>query len=188
MLQITKECRDRNRRGGNKKDEGASCQSPTDRKWQLNKQLEVLKVALTFRHGISYILQIRSIDLWRWHINITITILDIIHHPVLYRKHGISETGFSLRLQEEPTQVGPLERASLCLRLMTENVKNRDSHMGKSPLKLGVPLYKLCGLSPWANYTYRATAACRRSDCQLLRIKGATWSAWRIPPAVFSVF
>jgi hypothetical protein len=32
-------------------------------------------------------------------------------------------------------------------------------------------------LSPRANYTDRATAACRRSDCQLLRIEGATWSA-----------
>jgi hypothetical protein len=47
---------------------------------------------------------------------------------------------------------------------------------------------KLHGLSPQANYTDRATAACRRSDCQLLRIKGATWSAWRIPTAVVSVF
>jgi hypothetical protein len=47
---------------------------------------------------------------------------------------------------------------------------------------------KLHGLSPRANYTDRATAACRRSDCQLLRIKGATWSAWRVPMAVFSVF
>jgi hypothetical protein len=37
---------------------------------------------------------------------------------------------------------------------------------------------KLHGLSPRANYTDRATAACRRSDCQRLRIKGATWSAW----------
>jgi hypothetical protein len=41
---------------------------------------------------------------------------------------------------------------------------------------------KLHGLSP------RATAACRRSDCQLVRIEGAKWSAWRIPPAVFSRF
>jgi hypothetical protein len=47
---------------------------------------------------------------------------------------------------------------------------------------------KLHGLSPRANYTDRATATCRRSDCQLLRIEGATWSAWRIPTAVFSVF
>jgi hypothetical protein len=36
---------------------------------------------------------------------------------------------------------------------------------------------KLHGLSPRENYTDRATAACRRSDCQLLRIEGATWSA-----------
>jgi hypothetical protein len=36
---------------------------------------------------------------------------------------------------------------------------------------------KLHGLSPRANYTDRATAACRRSDCQLLRIEVATWSA-----------
>jgi hypothetical protein len=47
---------------------------------------------------------------------------------------------------------------------------------------------KLRGLSPRANYTDRATAACRRNDCQLLRIEGATWSTWRIPTAVFSVF
>jgi hypothetical protein len=47
---------------------------------------------------------------------------------------------------------------------------------------------KLHGLSPRANYTDRATAACRRSDCQLVRIEGATWSAWRMPPGVFSIF
>jgi hypothetical protein len=36
---------------------------------------------------------------------------------------------------------------------------------------------KLHGLSPQANYADQATATCRRSDCQLLRIEGATWSA-----------
>jgi hypothetical protein len=36
---------------------------------------------------------------------------------------------------------------------------------------------KFHGLSLRANYTERATAACRRSHCQLLRIEGATWSA-----------
>jgi hypothetical protein len=45
---------------------------------------------------------------------------------------------------------------------------------------------KLHGLSRRANYTDRANAACRRSDCQLLRIEGATWSAWRIPTAVYT--
>jgi hypothetical protein len=46
---------------------------------------------------------------------------------------------------------------------------------------------KLRGLSPQANYTDRATAACRRSYCQLLRLEGVAWSAQRIPTAVFSV-
>jgi hypothetical protein len=43
-------------------------------------------------------------------------------------------------------------------------------------LKLKKKKTKLHGLSPQANYTDRVTAACRRSDCQLLRIEGATWS------------
>jgi hypothetical protein len=38
--------------------------------------------------------------------------------------------------------------------------------------------------SPQANYTDRATAACRRSQCQLLLIEGVAWSAQRIPAAV----
>jgi hypothetical protein len=38
--------------------------------------------------------------------------------------------------------------------------------------------------SPQANYTDRATAACRRSYCQLLRIEDVAWSAQRIPTAV----
>jgi hypothetical protein len=37
------------------------------------------------------------------------------------------------------------------------------------------------GLSPRANYADRATAACRLSYCQILRIEGATWSTRRIP-------
>jgi hypothetical protein len=40
---------------------------------------------------------------------------------------------------------------------------------------------KLLGLRPRANYTDRATAVFRPSYCQLLRIEGATWSAWPIP-------
>jgi hypothetical protein len=45
-----------------------------------------------------------------------------------------------------------------------------------------IQLKKLHGLSPRANYTDRATAATRRSGCQLLRIEGATWSAWSLRP------
>jgi hypothetical protein len=39
------------------------------------------------------------------------------------------------------------------------------------------------GLSLQANYTDRATAACRRS-LQPLRVEGVAWSAQRIPTAV----
>jgi hypothetical protein len=49
-------------------------------------------------------------------------------------------------------------------------------------------IYKLYGLSLRANYTDRATATCWRSEYQLLRIEGATRSAWQIPTAVFSAF
>jgi hypothetical protein len=43
-------------------------------------------------------------------------------------------------------------------------------------------------LSPRANYTDLATAICRRSWCQFLRIEGVTWAARWTPTAVFSVF
>jgi hypothetical protein len=56
---------------------------------------------------------------------------------------------------------------------------------GWSPVQ-GVLLtvYKLRGFSPQANYTHWATAACRWSYSQLLRIDGVVWSAQRIPTAV----
>jgi hypothetical protein len=53
-----------------------------------------------------------SVGLWRWYINITITILDIIQRHVFYLKHEVAETEFCLRIQLDPTQVGPIERAS----------------------------------------------------------------------------
>jgi hypothetical protein len=43
---------------------------------------------------------------------------------------------------------------------------------------------KLRGLNPQANYTGQATAACRWSKCQFLRVEGVSWSAQRIPTAV----
>jgi hypothetical protein len=56
---------------------------------------------------------------------------------------------------------------------------SRNSVQGELDLhcRLGSTETKLHGLSPRANYTDRVTAACRRSDCQLLRIEGAMWSA-----------
>jgi hypothetical protein len=59
-----------------------------------------------------------SIGLWRWYINITITILNFILCPVLYLKHSVSETGFSLRPQVEPTHLGPIDGATLRLRTL----------------------------------------------------------------------
>jgi hypothetical protein len=50
----------------------------------------------------------------RWYINITITILDIIHRPVFYLKTHLG-TGLCLPSQMEATQVGHIETTSLCL-------------------------------------------------------------------------
>jgi hypothetical protein len=57
---------------------------------------------------------LRSISLWRWYVSLTITILDIVHIPVFYLKHHFTETEFCFRLQVEPTQRNPIDRASLC--------------------------------------------------------------------------
>jgi hypothetical protein len=56
-----------------------------------------------------------SVGLWWWYINKTNTILDIIHRPVFYLKHDVSETGYCLCFQVEPTKLGPIERANFCL-------------------------------------------------------------------------
>jgi hypothetical protein len=45
-----------------------------------------------------------SIGLWRWYINISITILDII-----YLKRNVSETRFCLRLQVEHSKLSPID-------------------------------------------------------------------------------
>jgi hypothetical protein len=47
-----------------------------------------------------------SIDLWRWYIINTITILDIIYFLGFYLEHNIMETGFCRRAQVEPIQLG----------------------------------------------------------------------------------
>jgi hypothetical protein len=52
-----------------------------------------------------------STGLWRWYINITITILDIIHCPVFYLKLNSTQyvcpylTGNTLRLRYEPNRL-----------------------------------------------------------------------------------
>jgi hypothetical protein len=54
---------------------------------------------------------------------IRITILDIVHRPLFYLKHGVSETGFCLRLQAESTQ--------LVSRHRTSQSPDRETHLGQ---------------------------------------------------------
>jgi hypothetical protein len=56
---------------------------------------------------------------------ITITILYIIRHLVSCLKHIVSETGFFLHRQAEPTQFGPIDIVSLCLQIVVFQIKNR---------------------------------------------------------------
>jgi hypothetical protein len=55
----------------------------------------------------------RSRGLWRWHINITITIFGSISLIVFCLKHNVSETGLCLLRHVEPNHVGPIARAGL---------------------------------------------------------------------------
>jgi hypothetical protein len=45
-----------------------------------------------------------------------IMFLDIIHRPVYISIHNVSETGFCLRFQVKPTQLGPIDNVSPYLR------------------------------------------------------------------------
>jgi hypothetical protein len=81
-----------------------------------------------------------STGLWRWYINITITILNIIHRTVFHLTHNVSETEFYLRLQVEPTQLDTIDRArtqyiesELCLE--TETTSVYCAQLGKIHLK-----------------------------------------------------
>jgi hypothetical protein len=42
--------------------------------------------------------------------------MDIVHYPVFYLKHNVSETAFCLHLQVELTQLAPKDRDRLGLR------------------------------------------------------------------------
>jgi hypothetical protein len=87
-----------------------------------------------------------SIGLWRWYINATITILDIIHCPVFFFKQDASKTGLCLHLQAEPTEVGPLDRVPLCLRTpATTLIQFIKETQQKTPM--GVNIFTPCILS-----------------------------------------
>jgi hypothetical protein len=58
--------------------------------------------------------------------NITITILYVNLPPVSYLKLNVSETGFCLRVHMEPTEFGPVDRASIHLRTGEDWSGDRD--------------------------------------------------------------
>jgi hypothetical protein len=75
-----------------------------------------------------------SVGLWRCYINITITFLYIIRRPVFYLKHNLSGTGFCLCLLVQPTQLGPIGKASLCLRIVDKIMHALDAFDGDPQL------------------------------------------------------
>jgi hypothetical protein len=67
---------------------------------------------------------------------------------------------------------------SCCAGTLSQLVDSVPSGLGlKTPHEITKSKTRLHGLSSRANYNDRATAPCRRSNCQLLLIEGATWSA-----------
>jgi hypothetical protein len=65
--------------------------------------------------------------------------LNIIHCPVFYLKHDVSDTVFCLRLQVENSQIGPVERANLCLQIPATTATNSTywAHLSRFHLKTG---------------------------------------------------
>jgi hypothetical protein len=116
---------------------------------------------------------------------IIIVVWLLAGQPGLYSYFG---TGFSLYYFHSITEVIPVHPPAIFLMTVElEFVLNSNQSTCKL-IKISrsiihdhntFPYYNffLHGLSPRANYTDRATATCRRNDCQLLLIEGATWSA-----------
>jgi hypothetical protein len=129
----------------------------------------------------------------QWFHSSVVLILILIDQRHIRRKHLLNASQFGFRANHSMTLQ--------CMRLTDYVNLNFNNKMStgaalldiKKPLRLYgthtcyIKKNKLHGLSSRANYIDWATAACQRSDCQLLRIEGAMWSAWRIPMAVFSV-
>jgi hypothetical protein len=58
----------------------------------------------------SYLYEIEVLSQDKGIIHMGTTILGIIHHPVFYLKHDVSEIGFCLRTQVELNQLGQVHR------------------------------------------------------------------------------
>jgi hypothetical protein len=101
--------------------------------------------------------------------------------PPHFTMHTKLATCYQTSLWDTSLSTNPL--TSSCVRhvVITEHRKLEEQ---RNITKQNKPR----GLSPRENYTDRATAACQRNRCQLLRIESAAWSAQRIPTAVLSGF
>jgi hypothetical protein len=104
-----------------------------------------------------------------------------------FRQYAISRKspGFTQSLTEMSTRSIQIMCLGRCVGLTTlppsvSRLPNISQPYRHPWLVTGIKT-KLRGLSPRANYIYRATVACRRRSCQLLQIEGVTRSAWRIP-------
>jgi hypothetical protein len=155
--------------------------------------------------------EIKSIFLWRWYIKVTITILNIIHRPVFYLKHDISETGFYYDMVVWRTN-------SLLAGIKSFSIRHAPVFVKTSRFEYQ-PYYEITwlrflwgfhhilranfvrGAFIFSNKTKTTSVVWVRErtiptnrqplvgevSANFLRIEGAKWSAWLIPTAVFSV-
>jgi hypothetical protein len=65
--------------------------------------------------------QYLSVQILRFWTLAIVLIVCLKHRPVFIQKHNVSKTGFCLRLQVTPTQIGPIDRASPYLRTPIPN-------------------------------------------------------------------
>jgi hypothetical protein len=105
--------------------------------------------------------------------------LDIVHRfvssknrPVYFSKHIFSETGFCLRLQVKPTQLGPIDRTSPYLRT---KVQTRRYIMSKNVIFVEMEyVYYFC--------SYECTSRLRLLSSCHFDVLAVRWVELSLPP------
>jgi hypothetical protein len=112
-----------------------------------------------------------------------ITILEIIHRPVFYLKHDVSETGFCLSLQVNTTQLGSIDTASLCLRNFCFKYEYKKGRwiMPRNVNVIGHIHFF------WPHSATSKHVRERTVSTEPPPLVGVAWSSQPIPTAVFSV-
>jgi hypothetical protein len=88
------------------------------------------------------------------------------HRPVLYK--NVLETGFCLRLRVEPTQMGPIERASLWFRTTTTTTSWGWSWITTDGKPVSLSWFWVIIWNPWPNFFL-----C--DDCTFLDVEQPLW-------------